>query len=131
MAVPQHAAENERFGTDPPDPSRRDPLDTMPTGSFESSNVHSAIYDWGERQLFVRYLRDGPDAIYQYWDVGPDTWDGLKMAGSKGSYVNSQIAHSFTYALFAATSFPSGRRWIATSGGGSSTTRDCVVTVSD
>ena len=106
MTVPDHAASNERFGTDPPTPSRRDPLDTMPAGSFDSSNVHSALYDWGERTLFVRYLRDGPDAIYQYWDVPPDTWDGLKLASSKGSFVNSSIAFEFQYALFGRDEFP-------------------------
>jgi len=73
MAVPQHAASNRRF-VDDLDTDRLDtraPLATMPNGSFESSNVHSAIFDYGASELFVRYLRDAPDAIYQYWDVPP------------------------------------------------------------
>lgn len=109
MAVPQHAASNRRFPTDGIDADRLDtraPLDTMPTGSFDSSNVHSAIYDFGERQLFVRYLRDGPDAIYQYWDVPAREWQGLKAAGSKGSYINANIAFEYTYALYGRDDFP-------------------------
>jgi len=107
MAVPHHPVENRRFGTDL-DVAQltRDPLDTMPNATFDSSNVHSALYDWGERTLFIRYLRGGPDAIYQYWDVGPDTWDSLKVAGSKGSYINANIAYDYRYALFGRDDFP-------------------------
>jgi hypothetical protein len=109
MPVPDHPASNRRFPTGDPDLSdlgRRDPLDTMPHGSFQSSNVHSALYDFGERQLFVRYLRDGPDAIYQYWEVPASTWDALKLAASKGSYINANIAYEYQYALFGRDDFP-------------------------
>jgi len=106
MAVPDHAAANQRFGTElDTDTLQRDPLDTMPAGSFQSSNVHSGLYDWGERTLFMRYLREGPDAIY-HWNVGPDTWDSLKLAASKGSYVNANIAYEYEYALFGRDDFP-------------------------
>lgn len=84
----------------------RAPIDTMPTSSFSSSNVHSALYDFGESELFVRYLRDGPDTICQYWGVPPSTWDGLYEAGSKGSYINANIAYSFTYSKLSASDFP-------------------------
>jgi hypothetical protein len=106
MAVPDHAEANRRFVADPPTPDRRDPVDTMPAGSFESSNVHSALYDFGERTLFVRYLRDGTDAIYQYWDVPADTWNSLLLAGSKGTFINSSVAFDFQYAKFGRDEFP-------------------------
>jgi len=106
MAVPTHPEENRRFPDDVPYPTQRDPVDTMPNGSFSSSNVHSAIYDFGERTLFVRYLRDGPDAIYQYWDVPAAEWQGLEAAPSKGSYINANIAFDYQYALFGRDEFP-------------------------
>ena len=109
MAVPYHPPDNRRFVQEGPDVDRltRAPLDTMPAGTFESSNVHSGLYDFGQRHLFMRYLRDGePDAIYQYWDVPAREWDGLKVAGSKGSYVNANVAFSYEYALFGRDSFP-------------------------
>jgi len=108
MAVPDHPEANRRFGTDPPtlDALERAPLDTMPNATFDSTNVHSALYDWGERELYIRYLRAGPDAVYQYWNVGPDTWDSLKLATSKGSYINANIAYEYEYALFGRDEFP-------------------------
>jgi len=107
MAVPNHAASNRRFGTElDTDRLTRAPLETMPTGTFQSSNVHSGLYDFGERQLFMRYLRDGPDAIYQYWDVPAREWQGLKSAQSKGSYINANVAFDYEYALFGRGDFP-------------------------
>jgi hypothetical protein len=104
----RHPASNRRFPTEGPDVEKmeRAPLETMPNGSFTSSNVHSAIYDFGERQLFVRYLREGPDAIYQYWDVPASQWQDLKLAGSKGSLINAEIAYEYRYALFGRDDFP-------------------------
>lgn len=104
-----HPASNRRFGTDPPDADAmgtRAPLDTMPNGSFTSSNVHSALYDFGERHLFVRYLREGPDAIYQYWEVPAQTWSALVAAESKGSFINANVAFEYRYALFGRDDFP-------------------------
>lgn len=84
----------------------RAPLDTMPASSFSSSNVHSALYDFGQFELFVRYLRDGPDAIYRYRGVPPSTWDGLVEASSKGSFINEKIAYSFPYTQLSSSNFP-------------------------
>jgi hypothetical protein len=101
MAVPQHPAENEYFHDFSDDllGKTRAPLEEMPSGTFQSSNVHSALYDFGQRELFIRYLRDvGPDAVYQYTNVPAKTWQGLVAAGSKGSYVNAEIAYEFNYA---------------------------------
>lgn len=91
----------------------RAPLDTMPASSFSSSNVHSALYDFGESELYVRYLRTGPDAIYQYWGVPASTWDGLYEASSKGSYINANIAYSYPYSKLSASDFPDDGRGLA------------------
>lgn len=84
----------------------RAPLDTMPASSFSSSNVHSALYDFGANELFIRYKRDGPDAIYQYYNVGARTWTGLVDASSKGGYINENIAYDFLYSLLTTGDFP-------------------------
>jgi hypothetical protein len=84
----------------------RAPLDTMPASSFSSSNVHSGLYDFGEQELYVRYLRDGPDAIYRYTAVPPSEWQGLKDAGSKGSYINARIAYNYGYTKLSSSDFP-------------------------
>lgn len=107
MTVPDHSAENRVFVDEPNVDLARAPLDTMPAGSFQSSNVHSALYDFGERQLYVRYLRDGPDAIYQYWEVPAQVWSGLVEASSKGTYINRSVAYEYRYALFGRDEFPS------------------------
>lgn len=103
-----HPAANRDF-VDPAevaDVSDRAPLDTMPAGSFQSSNVHSALYDFGERDLFVRYLRDGSDAIYRYWDVPAQVWSALVEATSKGSFINENVAYEYRYALAGRDEFP-------------------------
>jgi hypothetical protein len=85
----------------------RAPLDEMPNGSFTSSNVHSALYDFGERELYVRYLRDGArDAIYRYDNVDARTWQSLEAAASKGSYINANVAFEFNYARINAGQVP-------------------------
>lgn len=118
MAVPAHPAANEYFHDFSDDllAKTRDPIDTMPPGTFESSNVHSAIYDFGTQELTIRYLRDGTDAIYQYVNVSAQVWQGLVDASSKGSYVNQNIAYEFTYSkvgrdelLDPARNLPQGR----------------------
>lgn len=100
MAVPDHPAENEYF-TDFGDDlmeKTRDPIDEMPAATFQSSNVHSGIYDFGTRELTMRYLREATDAVYQYVDVPARVWTGLVEAASKGSYINENVAYEFRYA---------------------------------
>lgn len=101
-----HPAANRIFVDEVDTPTARAPLDEMPAGSFESSNVHSAIYDFGERRLYLRFLREGPDAIYQYWDVPAQVWSGLVEASSKGRYVNQYIATDYRYAKAGRDDFP-------------------------
>ena len=85
----------------------RAPLDEMPTSTFTSSNVHSGLYDFGERELYMRYLRDAQaDAIYRYDNVDAATWNDLQKAQSKGSYINANVAYESQYALFGRDDFP-------------------------
>jgi len=114
MAVLDHPYENEYFddsaGEDLLDKSRA-PLEEMPTSTFTSSNVHSAIYDYGERELFVRYLRaEMADAIYRYTNLGAAEWQGLAEASSKGGYINANIAFEYNYTRINAGSLPDGGR---------------------
>jgi len=102
----RHAADKRVFADDASVPDARAPLESMPTGTFTSSNVHSGIYDFGARILSMRYLRDGPDAIYQYFDVPASTWQGLLQASSKGSYINAKVAFEFRYAKSGRGDFP-------------------------
>lgn len=101
MAVPHHPTENLYFEPDADEQllgKVQAPLDEMPTSDFSSSNVHSGLYDFGERELFMRYLREvGPDAIYRYDNVPAKEWQGLKAAGSKGSYINANVAFDYNY----------------------------------
>lgn len=101
MSVPDHDPDLEYVDRNAADKladrEHRAPLEDMPTGSFTSSNVHSALYDFGERELYCRYLRDGPDATYRYDDVSAREWQGLQAAASKGSYINANIAFEYQY----------------------------------
>lgn len=109
MAIPAHDPGNRIFDPDAADKlaqKERAPLDTMPTGSFSSSNVHSALYDFGARELFLRFMRDGPDAIYRYDDVPAQVWSGLFEASSKGSFVNRYIAFEYVYTELTAANLP-------------------------
>jgi len=96
----------------PPTFKTHDPIDTMPPSSFSSSNVHSALYDFGATNLYVRYLRDGVDAIYRYSNVPASTWQGLIDASSKGSYINESIAYSFRYEQITISEFPQQGRGV-------------------
>lgn len=93
-----------------PEFSVRAPLEML--DDFSSSNVHSLLYDFGENQLFARYLRDGADAIYQYWSVPASEWQGLVDASSKGSYINRNVAYAYRYAKLGIGGFPERGRAI-------------------
>jgi len=114
MSVPDHPESNRIFDDHAADKladrDTRAPLEDMPTGTFTSSNVHSALYDFGERELYVRYLRDAVDAIYRYDDVPAREWQGLLGASSKGSYINAQIAFEYRYTKLSSGSLPDGGR---------------------
>lgn len=93
------------------------------TGEFvpvESSNVHSAAYDYRDATLFVRfhakkwdkevqdYVPAGPGPIYAYSYVPPQMFLDLLQAGSPGSWVWDKLrirgtvsGHRFDYRLVA------------------------------
>lgn len=83
----------------------RAPLD-MESFASASSNVHSALYDFGTQDLYIRYKRDGPDAIYAYRFVPDSEWEGLTSAASAGSYINRNIAHDYPYEMLTKGDFP-------------------------
>lgn len=108
MQTIQHPPEHEKFVDGAGEDlvaKQQAPLEEMPAGTFTSSNVHSGLYDFGERELYMRYKRTAePDAIYRYDDVPAREWDGLKNAASKGSYINANVAYEYRYVRI--NSFP-------------------------
>ena len=91
--VPVTVAPSEKLAD-----KQRAPLEEMPTSTFDSSNVHSALYDFGSRELYVRFLRaQMADAIYRYDNLPASEWQGLVSASSKGSYINANIAWDYRY----------------------------------
>lgn len=84
--------------------SVRAPLEML--DDFSSSNVHSLLYDFGENELYARYLRDGADAIYKYSGVPAQEWSGLANASSKGGYINRNIAYVYRYSKLGIGGFP-------------------------
>ena len=101
MAIPEHDPANQYFDDSAGENlanKARAPLDEMPTSTFQSSNVHSGLYDFGERTLWLRFMRTaGADAIYRYDDVPASQWNALVEASSKGSLVNAEIAYEYRY----------------------------------
>lgn len=59
-----------------------------------SSNVSQAEYDDVTQVLTITF-NDG--AMYDYFDVPPETYRGLKHARSAGAYVNSSIKDVFEF----------------------------------
>jgi hypothetical protein len=53
----------------------------------DSSNVHSALYNEGDADFYVRFLRSGPDDIYVYPDRSPAEWQDFRTATSKGGWI--------------------------------------------
>lgn len=87
----------------------RDPIESH-TWASKSSNVHSALYDLGTNDLYIRYKRDGVDALYQYTTVPASTWQDLVSASSKGGFINANIAYAFRYELLSISDFPARGR---------------------
>lgn len=91
--------------------STRAPLE-MHDWSSQSSNVHSALYDFGTNDLYLRYKRDGVDAIYVYSFVPASTWQDLVDASSKGGYINESIAYAFRYERISLSEWPQQGRGV-------------------
>ncbi len=78
--------------------SRREPIDTLQDGEdYSSTNVHSLLYDFGERELIARYYRDGADAVYRYPGFPANEWQALADASSKGGYINRNIREQYRF----------------------------------
>lgn len=85
--------------------STRMPLESHDWSS-QSSDIHSALYDFGTNDLYVRFKRDGADAIYVYSFVPASTWGEWVNASSKGSYHNSNIKYAFRYERISLSEWP-------------------------
>ena len=62
--------------------------------AFESSNIASLKYDAETLTLQVSF-HNGSD--YQYFDVPQQTWEAMKLAESKGVFLNSEIKGTYRY----------------------------------
>jgi hypothetical protein len=72
----------------------------------DSSNVHSALYNEGEEDFYVRFLRSGPDDIYVYPGRDPAEWEDFRTATSKGSWIwDNPIANNWPYDLLTTRDF--------------------------
>ena len=71
-----------------------------------SSNVHSALFNEADQDFYVRFLRSGPDDIYQYPNRSPSEWDDFRTAMSKGSWIwNNPIDEGWPYDLLTTRDF--------------------------
>jgi hypothetical protein len=72
-----------------------------------SSNVHSALFNETEGgDLYVRFLRSGPDDIYVYPDRAQSEWDDFLTATSKGSWIwTNPIDGGWPYDLLTTRAF--------------------------
>lgn len=66
---------------------------------FDSSNIHSALYQSLTEDLYVRFHgNDGSqDRIYVYLGVDEDEWNSWTSASSAGSYHYDEIRMSYPY----------------------------------
>ncbi len=62
---------------------------------FSSSNVSRIGYEESNSTLEVHFHNG---SIYQYYDVPLTVWEGIKNAGSKGSYLHQNIKGQYRYA---------------------------------
>lgn len=92
---------------------KRDPMEMQEDGEdYQSTNVHSLLYDFGDRELVARYYRDGADAVYVYPDFPATEWQGLAEASSKGGYINRNIRDSYGFDRLRIAHFPQQGRGV-------------------
>lgn len=71
-----------------------------------SSNVHSALFDPGTGEFFVRFLRSGVDDIYVYENRDQREWEDFRMAASKGGWIwENPIAEDWPFDLITMRAF--------------------------
>lgn len=102
--------------------SSRAPIEIQEDGEdFDSSNVHSLLYDFGafapegvdeeaRQMLIARYKRDGADAVYEYPDFPASEWAGLASASSKGRYINLNVVGVYAFNRLRLSQWPDGTR---------------------
>lgn len=74
--------------------------------TVQSSNVHSALFDESAEDLYVRFLRSGPDDIYVYPDRTPDEWSDFLTATSKGGWIwDNPIRNGWSFDLLTTRDF--------------------------
>lgn len=90
----------------------RAPIEIQEDGTdFDSTNVHSLLYDFGaespgEQELVARFYRDGADAVYQYPGFPASEWQGLAEASSKGRYINLNVKGVYGFNRLRISRFP-------------------------
>ncbi|CAL92472.1 portal protein [Halorubrum virus BJ1] len=73
----------------------KDPIEQM---QFSSSNLDEGLYDFGENELYLSFLRDeGQSSLYAYVDVPASEWSALANAGSHGGYHYDNIRLEYPY----------------------------------
>lgn len=73
----------------------KDPIEQM---QFSSSNLDEGLYDFGEQELYLSFLRDeGQSSLYAYVDVPATEWSALANASSHGSYHYDSIRLDYPY----------------------------------
>jgi hypothetical protein len=66
----------------------------------DSSNVHSALWNNETTDMYIRFLRSGPDDIYRYPDREAPEWVGFQNSASKGAWVwRHPIGENWPYEL--------------------------------
>lgn len=66
----------------------------------DSSNVHSALFDFETDELYIRFIRSGVDDIYRYPNRTYHEWVGFQNSKSKGAWVwNRPIDERWPYEL--------------------------------
>lgn len=71
---------------------------------FESSNLKAGLYDKQTADCYIKFIGDPVDRLYVYLSVPEDTWQGLKDAGSHGSYHHDHIKWDYVYEELTSTS---------------------------
>lgn len=100
----------------------RAPIEVLEDGTdFDSSNVHSLLYDFGafapegvdeeaRQMLIARFKRDGADAVYEYEGFPASEWAGLAAAPSKGGYINRNVVGVYSFNRLRLSLWPDSTR---------------------
>lgn len=79
---------------------------------FDSSNLHSGLYDVLSQNLYIRFHNKPVDSIYVYLGVPHSVWKGLKTASSHGSYHYHNIRMAYPYERLTLSDWPQQGRGV-------------------